>query len=58
MELVKILPQPVGYPFDLMTVSFDFLNIFSFMRSNLLIVDISAWAFDVLFRTLSLVAMS
>ena len=56
--LVKIFSQSVGCCFVLMTVSFDLQKLFSFMRSHLLILDLSAWAIGVLFRKLSPVLMS
>ena len=54
-ELKKILSQSVGCYFVLLTVSFVLQKLFSFMRSHLLIVDLSAWAICILFRKLSAV---
>ena len=52
MGLVKMFSQTVGYHFILLTVSFAFQKIFSFMRSHLSIVDVRAWAIGILFSKL------
>jgi hypothetical protein len=51
-RLVKIFSQSVDCHFVLLTVSFVLQKLFSFMRSHLPIVDLSAWAIGVLFRKL------
>ena len=55
--LVKIFSHSIGCHFVILTVSFSLEKLFSFMRSHLLIVDLSAWAISVLFRKLSYVLM-
>jgi hypothetical protein len=42
IELVKILPQSAGCCFVLLTVSFVLQKLFSFMKSHILIDDLSA----------------
>ena len=55
--LVKILCKSVGYPFVLLSVSFTFQKLCSFMRFHLSVVDLRVWAICVLFRDLSPVPM-
>ena len=50
---MKILSQSVDCCFILMTISFALQKPFSFMRSHLSIVDITAWSTCVLLRMLS-----
>jgi hypothetical protein len=57
MELVKIFCHPVCCSFDLLMVSFTLQKLFSFMRSYLLIVHLSAFVIHVLFNKLSSVPM-
>ena len=58
VEFVKILFNFIGCHFVQRTESFDLLKCFSFMRSHLLIVDLLACAYGVLFRNSSLVLVS
>ena len=51
--VVNIFSHSVGCSFFMLMVSFDPQKLFSFMRSYLLIVDISTWAIGVLFGKLS-----
>ena len=53
MELVKISFHSVGCLFFPLTVSFALQKIFSFMRSHLLIVDLSAYAIGIMSIRLS-----
>jgi hypothetical protein len=53
LGLVKILSQSVGGLFVLLTVSFDLQKLCNFMRSPLLILDLTAQAIVVLFRNFS-----
>ncbi|KAL6071867.1 hypothetical protein STEG23_008824 [Scotinomys teguina] len=55
VELVKLFSHSVGCCFVLWMVSFALQKLFSFMRSHLLIVDLSVCAIDVMFWKLSLV---
>jgi hypothetical protein len=50
LGLVKIHSQSVGGLFVLLTVSFAFQKLCNFMRSHLLILDLTAEAIAVLFR--------
>ena len=50
LGLVKILSQCVGGLFVLLTVSFALQKLCNFMRSHLLILDLTAQAIAVLFR--------
>ena len=52
----RFFSHSVGCHFVLLMVPFA-LQLFSFMKSHLLIVDLSAWAVGVLFRDLSLVSV-
>ena len=45
LVLVKIFLHSVGYQFVLWRMSLALEKLFSFMRSHLLIVDLSAWVF-------------
>ena len=58
LGLVKILPHSVGGLFVLLTVSFALQKLCSFMRSHLLILDLTAQAIAVLFRNFSSVPVS
>jgi hypothetical protein len=55
--LVKILSESLGCHLALLTVSFAFQKLCSFMRSHLSIVDLKAWIIGVLFRKRSPVLM-
>jgi hypothetical protein len=48
VELVKVFSYSVGCHFVLLIVSFTLQKFFRFVRSHLLVVDISAWAIGVL----------
>ena len=50
LDVVKIFSHPVGYFFVHMMVSVAVQKHFSILRSHLLIIDLSACAFDILFR--------
>jgi hypothetical protein len=50
LGLVKILSQSVGGLFVLLTVSFALQKLYNFMRSHLLILNLTAQAIAVLFR--------
>lgn len=54
--LVKIFSHPADYHFILLTVSFS-VELFSLMKSSLLIVPFSVFAVGILFRMLSSVSM-
>ena len=58
LGLVKILSQSVGGLFVLLTVSFALQKLCNFMRSHLLILDLTAQAIAVLFRNFSPVPIS
>ena len=47
MELAKPFSHSEGHCFVLLTASFALQKLFSFMRSHLLIVDLSAYAIGV-----------
>jgi hypothetical protein len=53
LGLVKNLSQSVGGLFVLMTVSLPLQKLCSFMRSHLLVLDLTAQAIAVLFRNFS-----
>jgi hypothetical protein len=57
LGLVKNFPQSVGCFFVLFTESFVLQNVCSFMRSHLLILDLTAQAIALLFRNISPVAI-
>jgi hypothetical protein len=56
--LVKILSQPAGGLFGLLAVSFALQKLCNFMRSNLLILDLTAQVITVLFRNFPPVPIS
>ena len=58
LGLVKILSQPVGGLFVLLMVSFALQKLCNSMRTNLLILDLTAQAIAVLFRNFSPVPIS
>ena len=58
LGLVKLLSQSVGGLFVLLTVSFALQKLCNFMRSHLLILDLSTQAIAVLFRNLYPVPIS
>lgn len=58
MDLVNIFFYYIDYHFVLLIVSFALLKILSFMRTHLLIIDLSACTVDVLFRKPSSVPVS
>ena len=58
LGLVKILSQSIGGLFVLLTVSFALQKLRNFIRSHLLILDLTAQAIAVLFRNFSLVPIS
>ena len=53
VELVKIFSHSSGFQFILLTMSFDLQKLFSFKRSNLLIVSLSVCAAGVIFKNWS-----
>ena len=55
--LLKIFSHFVGCRFVLLMVSFALQNHFNLMGSYLLIIDLTAWAIDAVFRKLSSVPM-
>ena len=56
--LVKILSQSVGGFFVLLTVSFALQKLCNFMRSHLLILDLTSQTIAILFRNFSPVPIS
>jgi hypothetical protein len=58
VELIKTFSHSVNCHFVILTVYFALEKFFSFMRFQLLIVNISAWAVDFLFKKIYLVPMS
>jgi hypothetical protein len=58
LRLVKILSQSVGRLFVLLTVSLALQQLCNFMRSHLLILDLTAQAIAVLYRNFSPVPIS
>jgi hypothetical protein len=57
LGLVKILSKSVDGPFVLLTVSFALQKLCNFMRSHVLILDLTAQAIAVLFRNFSAMAI-
>ena len=53
INVVKFFPHSVGFRFVFLTVYFSLQTFFSFTRSHLLIVNLSASTISVIFRKLS-----